>query len=232
MPHDTRDNLVDFVNAWAEKTELPVCRLLGWIGLGTSKFHDGKQRYGKVNEHNAWVPRDHWLTDDENARSSTSPTTMTHVKTSAYYPQSNGKLERFHRTIKGDCIAASCLRQAQPAGEPAPPPATTRPAIDFAAIKETVTMAQVLALLEFTPLSSRNNQQRGPCPLHGSGPRSRSFSANLQEQTFQCFKCHAHGNDLDLWAQATHQADIYAAVDLTLRLNQYTTAMISSQAVL
>ena len=29
---------------------------------------------------------------------------MTHVRTSAYYPQSNGKIERFHRTIKGDCI--------------------------------------------------------------------------------------------------------------------------------
>jgi transposase InsO family protein len=29
---------------------------------------------------------------------------MTHVKTSAYYPQSNGKIERFHRTLKGDCL--------------------------------------------------------------------------------------------------------------------------------
>jgi transposase InsO family protein len=29
---------------------------------------------------------------------------MTHVKTSPYYPQSNGKIERFHRAIKGDCI--------------------------------------------------------------------------------------------------------------------------------
>src|SRR6202522_4460212 len=29
---------------------------------------------------------------------------MTHVRTSPYYPQSNGKLERFHKTIKGECI--------------------------------------------------------------------------------------------------------------------------------
>jgi transposase-like protein len=29
---------------------------------------------------------------------------MTHVKTSPYYPRSNGKLERYHKTIKGTCI--------------------------------------------------------------------------------------------------------------------------------
>jgi transposase InsO family protein len=29
---------------------------------------------------------------------------MTHVKTSPHYPQSNGKLERFNRTIKSECI--------------------------------------------------------------------------------------------------------------------------------
>jgi putative transposase len=29
---------------------------------------------------------------------------MTHVKTSPYYPQSNGKMERWYKTLKGDCI--------------------------------------------------------------------------------------------------------------------------------
>ena len=29
---------------------------------------------------------------------------MTHVRTSPYYPQSNGKIERYHRTLKGDGI--------------------------------------------------------------------------------------------------------------------------------
>jgi transposase InsO family protein len=33
---------------------------------------------------------------------------MTHVKTSPYYPQSNGKIERWHRTVKHDAIRAAC----------------------------------------------------------------------------------------------------------------------------
>jgi hypothetical protein len=49
--------------------ELPLSlsgqRLVGWIGLAKSKFHDWQTRYGKVNEHNAWVPRDHGLEPEE-----------------------------------------------------------------------------------------------------------------------------------------------------------------------
>ncbi len=45
----------------------PPKRLLAWLELGTSKFHTWKERYGKVNEHNGQIPRDHWLEDWEKA---------------------------------------------------------------------------------------------------------------------------------------------------------------------
>ena len=36
-----------------------------WLGIGLSKFYSWRKRYGKANEHNAKIPRDHWLTEDE-----------------------------------------------------------------------------------------------------------------------------------------------------------------------
>jgi putative transposase len=33
---------------------------------------------------------------------------LTHVKTSPYYPQSNGKIERWHQSLKADCLRPGC----------------------------------------------------------------------------------------------------------------------------
>jgi len=193
--------VVDWVRRWQQKTELSTHRFIGWLGLPTSKFYDWQARYGKVNEHNGWIPRDFWLevwekraildfhrryplegyrrltfmmldADHVDIRyinlSGTfyylcsvldgysrfmvhwdlreSMTTaeveiilqrarekfpdthprvisdngpqfiardfkefiricgMTHVKTSPFYPQSNGKLERWHQSLKGECL--------------------------------------------------------------------------------------------------------------------------------
>jgi putative transposase len=393
--------------------------MIAWVGIGVSKFHDWKQRFGQVNEHNAWVPRDHWLGDEEKERIcvfarghplegyrrltfmmldadvvACSPASvyrvlknagllagqtplptkkgtgfvqplqphehwhvdvsylniagtfyflcsvldgysrsichweirekmeesdvqiilqrareiypgvspriisdngpqfiakdfkefiriagMTHVKTSPYYPQSNGKIERWHKTLKGDCIrpkvplsldearrlvadfvlhyntvrlhsaigyvtpkdklegrqkeiqeardrklaeARERRKQARQIQHEQKQTATQdprRPAIDFAALRAAITLAAVLDLLGFQPQSSRRNQQRGPCPLHGStAGTARCFSANLEKHLFQCFKCGCQGNALELWAKATNQTVYDAAIELCQRL--------------
>jgi putative transposase len=390
-----------------------------WLGITRSKYHDWIARFGKVNEHNAWVPRDHWLTEDEIARickfarenpcegyrrmtfmmldadvvacspasvyrvlkkagllAGQSPNVtkkgtgyvqpltphqewhvdvsylniagtfyflcsildgysrfivhgeirekmeeidvetilqrarekfpgehpriitdngpqfiakdfkefiriagMTHVRTSPYYPQSNGKIERWHKTIKGDCIRVKVplsldearrivaeyvqhynhIRLHSAVGYVTPNDRllgndvaihaardrkliearerrkqmrqthheqlesradSARPAIDFAALKAAITIAQVLGLLGFTPRSDRNGQQRGPCPLHGSTRSTSScFSVNTHAHAFHCFKCNRSGNALDLWAAANRLSPYDAALDLCQRLS-------------
>jgi len=56
---------VDFIRRWSEKTEVAIWRFIEWLKIAASKFYDWRARYGKVNEHNAWIPRDHWLEDWE-----------------------------------------------------------------------------------------------------------------------------------------------------------------------
>jgi DNA primase len=81
-------------------------------------------------------------------------------------------------------------------------------------------LGQVLALLGFEPSARAGAQVRGPCPLHGArSPRSRSFAAHLQRHCWQCFRCGAGGNALDLWLAATGLPLYEAALDLCRRLN-------------
>lgn len=53
--------IIDFIQRWAPRTEFSPLRLVDWIGLSRSKYYHWKKRYGKANQHNALVPRDHWL---------------------------------------------------------------------------------------------------------------------------------------------------------------------------
>jgi putative transposase len=57
--------VVDYVNRWTKRTELSTKQLLGWLELGSSKFHQWRQRYGRPNAHNGRMPRDGWLADWE-----------------------------------------------------------------------------------------------------------------------------------------------------------------------
>ena len=61
MPHDVRDQVVDFVRRWSEKTGIGAGRFIHWLQVVASKFYSWCKRYGRANEHNGWVPRDFWL---------------------------------------------------------------------------------------------------------------------------------------------------------------------------
>jgi len=58
--------VVDYVRYWIDRAETPTKTILAWLAPvdcrgATSQFPTWKDRYGKVNEHNGQIPRDHWL---------------------------------------------------------------------------------------------------------------------------------------------------------------------------
>jgi transposase-like protein len=58
--------VIDFIHRWGgQRSGLSQLQIVGLIGIARSKFYDWRTRYGKVNQHNAWIPRDHWIEDWE-----------------------------------------------------------------------------------------------------------------------------------------------------------------------
>lgn len=53
--------VIDFIKRLSARTAIsPLC-LVGWMELSRSKYYQWRDRYGKANEHNGLIPRDHWL---------------------------------------------------------------------------------------------------------------------------------------------------------------------------
>ena len=95
------------------------------------------------------------------------------------------------------------------------------PGVDFDRLRAEITMAQVLHLLAFEPVSCSGPQWYGCCPLHESpSKRRRSFSVNVALGRYYCHRCHSHGNQLELWAAATKLPLHPAAIDLCRRLGR------------
>ena len=50
---DVRDEVIDYVRYWSDKTGIKAMKMIRWIKITRSKYYDWLNRYGKVNEHNA-----------------------------------------------------------------------------------------------------------------------------------------------------------------------------------
>ncbi len=91
--------------------------------------------------------------------------------------------------------------------------------IDYVALRQQVSIAQVLELVGWQPTARSGEQPRGPCPIHNSNsPRSRSFSVNLSKNIYHCFKCGSQGNQLDLAAELFELPLYQAAREVCHRL--------------
>jgi len=60
-----RDEIVDFAEKYASQTDLPLSRLILWIGLSPDRFYQWRKRRGDPNRHNAPTPKKHWIDEWE-----------------------------------------------------------------------------------------------------------------------------------------------------------------------
>ena len=119
------------------------------------------------------------------------------------------------RDVPTEKVVTPAASTVEPAPSPVKPPsAVVRPQVDFAFLRQQVSLEQVLAHLGLLgQLRGSGPQRRGPCPVHSHpGDRERTFSVHLGKNAFRCFQadCGAQGNALDLWA-AIHRLPLYDA---------------------
>jgi hypothetical protein len=112
----------------------------------------------------------------------------------------------------GSVVTAACpatVADTPAAGDGAPAGVW----LDFAHLKRQLPMGRVLDHLGLTArLKGSGPQRRCACPIHRGDGRGRTFSVNLEANTYRCFgtRCGSTGDVIDLWA-ALHQRDLRAA---------------------
>jgi DNA primase len=118
------------------------------------------------------------------------------------------------RDLPAKEVVTTAKFTVEPTAAAVKPTTTARPKVDYAFLRQQVTIQQVLENLGLMKeLRGRGDGRRGPCPVHGQpGSTERTFSVHLGKNAFQCFHadCKVQGNALDLWA-AIHRLPLYDA---------------------
>jgi len=72
-------------------------------------------------------------------------------------------------------------------------------------------MGAALAATGWHYRKKKGDQERGPCPFHGSSPRSVSMNVNRRIGKFFCHKCKKNGDAID-WFRAFNNMDFVPAI--------------------
>ena len=94
--------------------------------------------------------------------------------------------------------------------------------LDYPAIRQQISIQQVLKLLGYQPAKRSGHHLRGRCPIVEHPQHSgqhRCFAVELQRDLFYCFACRRGGNQLDLWVAATSLPLHAATLNLCQQLN-------------
>lgn len=75
--------MISYIKMIIEKTELPVAKIISWVGINKCKYYNWKKRAGIPNNHNGQIPKQHWLTPIE--RNSIIEFAKTYIKGHQYY---------------------------------------------------------------------------------------------------------------------------------------------------
>jgi transposase len=151
-----------------------------------------------------------------------SDTAMSQVAKAAAGPANDKAVGHKRAKPAPEGVVTTALDSVAPQASTVNPPAATppapRPKIDFAFLRQQVSMEQVLEHLGLLgALRGRGPQRRGRCPLHSDpSDRQATFSVHLGRNIFQCFHadCGVHGNVLDFWAAVQHLPLYEAALHL------------------
>lgn len=89
------------------------------------------------------------------------------------------------------------------------------PPLNFARLREQVSIVQVLEQIAWHPQSTRGVQWRGACPVHEeAGATSRYFAVQTAKSVYCCHRCGSQGNALDLWVALREKPLLEAAWEL------------------
>lgn len=89
------------------------------------------------------------------------------------------------------------------------------PPLDFARLRQMVTITQVLEHLDWQPRNRKGDQWRGPCLFHeGADPQGRDLAIDTHKSLYHCHKCHKEGNVIDFWVTWSGKEILPAAWDM------------------
>jgi len=140
----------------------------------------------------------HETNSDDPANKSRSPETKTAVghKSLAVEPQ-----RKVVTTTASKITRSTSHRKPRP--------------LNFAELRQQVTITQVLEHLRWRPQATRGGQQRGWCPLHEEpNSTSRCFAVETEKNVYCCHRCGSEGNVLDLWIALSGKPILAAGWDL------------------